>query len=93
MCVVMVGGGGMYALPMADLATRVPPTMVAAGGGLCAAAQSIAHIVANPLIGASVDRTGSYAIAALALSLWVVPGTLGWLLFRPPPVYRESETS
>jgi ACS family hexuronate transporter-like MFS transporter len=93
MCVVMVGGGGMYALPMADLATRVPPTMVAAGGGLCAAAQSVAHIVANPLIGASVDRTGSYAVAALALSAWVVPGALAWLFFRPPPVYAETETS
>ena len=93
MCVTMLGGGGLYALPMADLAARVPPTMVAAGGGICAAAQSIAHIVANPFIGRSVDRTGSYAVAAVVLAAWVVPGCLGWLLWKPPPPYRETATS
>jgi ACS family hexuronate transporter-like MFS transporter len=89
MCVVMVGGGGLYGMTMADLAVRVPPTAVATAGGLCAAAQSIAHIVANPLIGRSVERTGSYALAALALAAWVIPGTLGWLLWKPPPPWRD----
>ena len=93
MCVAMVGGGGLYALPMTDVAARVRPTAVASAGGLLAASQSIAHIVANPLIGRSVERTGSYATAAVALSLWVIPGCLVWLLWRPPPVYVETETS
>ena len=51
MCATMIGGGGLYALPMTDLAARVPKAAVATGGGLCAAAQSIAPIVANPLVG------------------------------------------
>jgi len=90
MCVTMAGGGGLYALPMSDLAARVSPRVVATAGGLCAAAQSVAHIVANPLIGRSVERTGSYAFIALALTAWVIPGCVGWLLWRPPPVYREA---
>lgn len=90
MCVTMAGGGGLYALPMADVAARVPPGAVAAAGGLCAAAQSIAHIVCNPLIGRSVEQTGSYAFIAIALSLWVIPGSIGWLWWRPPPVWREA---
>jgi ACS family hexuronate transporter-like MFS transporter len=93
MCLTMVGGGGLYALPMADLAARVSPRQVATAGGLCAAAQSIAHIVANPLIGRSVERTGSYGFIALALTAWVIPGCVGWLLWKPPPVYRETDAA
>ena len=91
MCVIMIGGGGLYALPMADMAARVPPSIVAAAGGMCAAAQSVAHIIANPLIGRSVERTGTYAVAALALTAWVIPGCVGWLLWRPHPVHREAD--
>jgi hypothetical protein len=91
MCVTMIGGGGLYALPMIDLAARVPKAAVATGGGICAAAQSIAHIVANPLIGRSVERTQSYALIALALTAWVVPGCLGWLAWRPPPARRDGD--
>jgi ACS family hexuronate transporter-like MFS transporter len=93
MCVTMIGGGGLYALPMADVAARVPPGVVATAGGILAAAQSIAHIVANPLIGRSVEATGSYALITLALTLWVVPGCAGWLLWKAPPAWRETETS
>jgi MFS transporter, ACS family, hexuronate transporter len=92
MCATMIGGGGLYALPMIDLAARVPRSAVATGGGICAAAQSIAHIVANPLIGRSVERTHSYALIALALTAWVVPGCLGWLAWRPPPARRDETT-
>lgn len=91
MCLAMIGGGGLYALPMADLSARVPPSIVATAGGICAAAQSIAHIVANPMIGRTVERTSSYALITLALTLWVIPGCVGWLLWKPPPVYREAE--
>src|SRR4029077_15392917 len=64
-CVTRGGGGGLYALPMADMAARVPPGVVAAAGGMCAAAQSIAHIVANPLVGRPGERTGRYATGRL----------------------------
>ncbi|MFT3768169.1 MAG: MFS transporter [Minicystis sp.] len=92
-CVTMIGGGGLYALPMSDVASRVPPTAVATAGGLCAAAQSVAHIVANPMIGRSVERHGSYAFIVLALTFWVIPGCVGWLLWKPPPVWRAPEAT
>lgn len=93
MCVAMIGGGGLYALPMSDTAARVPPMAVASAGGLLAATQSIAYIVANPYIGRSVERTGSYAFIVTALTLWIIPGCVGWLLWPAPPAYRETETS
>jgi ACS family hexuronate transporter-like MFS transporter len=85
MCATMVGGGGLYALPMIDLAARLPRSAVATGGGILAAAQSIAHIVANPLVGRSVEQRESYAFIAFALVAWVVPGCVGWLAWEPPP--------
>jgi predicted MFS family arabinose efflux permease len=93
LCATMVGCGGLYALPMADMAARVPPGVLSSGGGLLAATQSVAQIVTNYLMGPSVKQTGSYTLALVALSLWIVPGCLGWLAWRPPPPYRETETS
>jgi ACS family hexuronate transporter-like MFS transporter len=85
MCVTMAGGGGMYALPMADLAVRVPPTMVSAAGGMCAASQSVAQIAANLTIGRVVGATGSYTWVFVAFAIWVIPGSLAWLAWRVPP--------
>jgi predicted MFS family arabinose efflux permease len=85
MCVTMMGGGGMYALPMADLAVRVPPGMVSAAGGMCAAAQSIAQIASNLTIGRVVGATGSYLWIFVGFAIWVVPGSLLWLAWRLPP--------
>ncbi len=90
MCVAMVGGGGMYALATTDMAVRVPPGMISAAGGMCAAAQSVAQIVSNFAIGASVMRTGSYSFILIALAVWVVPGTVSWLAWRPPPPHAED---
>jgi ACS family hexuronate transporter-like MFS transporter len=90
-CMVTLGGGGLYALPMADMSARVPPSVVSSGGGLLAAAQSIAQIAANPAIGAAVKRSGSYTQALVALSLWVAPLCLGWLVWRAPPAHREGD--
>jgi ACS family hexuronate transporter-like MFS transporter len=89
-CVTMIGGGGMYALNMADVAARVPPGLVSVAGGMCAAAQSVAQIAANFAIGASVMWTGSYTFILVALAAWVVPGTIAWVVIRPPPAYREE---
>jgi len=91
MCVAMFGGGGAYALVTADMAARIPPGMIAAAGGMCAAAQSVAQIAANLAIGPSVMRTGSYTVSLIALAAWVIPGSLVWLVWRPPPVYQEGQ--
>jgi MFS family permease len=75
----LVGGGALYALLTADMLARVPAHLVSTAGGLTAAAQSLAYIVANIAIGAIVQRTHSYASVAITLSLLALPGTLFWL--------------
>jgi hypothetical protein len=45
-----------------------------------AAAQSLALIVAFPLIGAVVDREGGYTTVAFGLAAWCVPGLAYWLV-------------
>ena len=81
--VALAGGGGVYALATADMLRRVAPTHVAAAGGLTAAAQSLALIVAFPLIGAAVQASQSYAGVAITLAGWAVPGTVVWLVLDP----------
>jgi hypothetical protein len=81
----MAGGGIVYTLTIADLLARVPANAVSFAGGTVASAQSLAMIVANPLIGASVDSTASYDVAIYSLAAWVLPGCLVWLLLRPRP--------
>jgi ACS family hexuronate transporter-like MFS transporter len=83
--VAISGGGILYALTTADLLARMPPQSVSFAGGVLAASQSLAQIIANPLIGASFDHYGNYEVAAVTLSLWVVPGGIAWMLIRPRP--------
>ncbi|MEP7126290.1 MAG: MFS transporter [Byssovorax sp.] len=80
--VALSGGGGLFALATTEMMARVPSRQVSAAGGLTAAAQSLAYIVAGPLIGRSIQATGSYTTAFLALTAWVLPGCLGWLLWQ-----------
>lgn len=89
----MAGGGGLYGLVTADMLRRVPPGSVSTAGGLLAAAQSLALILANPLIGRAVEKIGSYEPVILVLAALHLPGAAIWLLWRPPPVVRaESES-
>jgi hypothetical protein len=83
--VALAGGGGLFALLTSDMLARVPPSAVSLAGGCTAAAQSLAYIVANPLIGRTVQRTGSYSTVLTALAIWTIPGCLAWLLWKPPP--------
>ncbi len=89
--VAMAGGGALYALATADVLARVPPEAVSTAGGLCVAAQSLANIVANPLIGASVERLHSYAWIVVALAVWNLPGAVVWLVVEPPQPHGFSE--
>jgi hypothetical protein len=43
------------------------------------AAQSLALIVASPLVGISVKASSSYAPIAIWLGLWTIPGALLWI--------------
>jgi MFS transporter, ACS family, hexuronate transporter len=89
----MAGGGGIYSLVTADMLRRVPPGAVSTAGGLLAAAQSLALIIANPVIGRSVEASGSYTPILVALSLLHLPGAAVWLLWKPPPVHRAEAES
>jgi ACS family hexuronate transporter-like MFS transporter len=80
--VSLTGGGGLFALATTEMMARVPSRQVSAAGGLTAAAQSLAYIVAGPLIGRSIQSSGSYTSAFLVLTAWVLPGCGLWLLWH-----------
>jgi ACS family hexuronate transporter-like MFS transporter len=82
--VAMAGGGGMYVLATADMVARTAPGRVSQAGGYTAAAQSLAHIVAGPLIGLSVERTHSFDTALVVLGMVGLPGALVWMTWRMP---------
>ncbi|MBI5514515.1 MAG: MFS transporter [Deltaproteobacteria bacterium] len=88
--VAMVGGGGLFSLLTHDALRRVPEGSVSATGGLFAASQSLAYVVANPLIGFGSQRLGSFTLVCVALGLWVLPGCLAWLYLRAPPAREEA---
>lgn len=76
----MAGGGGLFAILTADMITRVGPGLAASAGGITAAAQSLAYIAANPLIGRGVERWHSYDPVLVLLAAWMILGALIWLL-------------
>ncbi len=78
-CVSMAGGGGVFALLTADMLARVDRSRISSAGGLCAAAQSLAYILANLLIGAVLGAGQSYAAVLVTLGLAVLPGAIAWL--------------
>ena len=49
---------------------------------MLAGAQSLALIVASPLIGASIERTHDYVVVTLALGVWPIPAAIAWLVWR-----------
>lgn len=77
--VATLGGGALYSLLTGEMMARLPMRRVAAAGGVCASAQSIAHIVAAPLVGRSIDATHGYTTAMVALGVLVIPGALAWI--------------
>jgi ACS family hexuronate transporter-like MFS transporter len=80
--VAMAGGSGLFAILTADMIGRVGPGLAASAGGVTAAAQSLAYIVANPLIGRSADALGGYDAVAICNAVWMLPGAAIWLATR-----------
>lgn len=78
--IACAGGGATFTLITADMLGRMPARSVSAAGGILAASQSIAFIVANPLIGAAVDRYHDYNRVALFATAWMIPGAAFWWL-------------
>jgi predicted MFS family arabinose efflux permease len=79
--VAACGSGGIYALVTADMLARVPVERTSAAGGMTAAAQSLAHIVASPLVGWTIDRTHGYNAVLITLGMAVIPTTLIFLMW------------
>jgi ACS family hexuronate transporter-like MFS transporter len=82
------GGGAMYTLSTADMLAKLAPGIVSFAGGTLAGAQSLALIIANPLIGYAVDHLDNYDAVTLTLALCAVPGSLIWIAWRPRPSER-----
>jgi predicted MFS family arabinose efflux permease len=80
----MSGSGICYTLATADLLQRMPAGSVSFSAGMMAAAQSLALVIINPLIGAAVDHFGNFDVATIAVGLWVLPGCIVWLVWRLP---------
>lgn len=79
----IAGGGAMFAMLTEDMLARVAPSRVSTASGITAASQSIAYVIANPLIGLARERTTD-AKLTLVIGLLVIPGALVWLLTNPP---------
>jgi ACS family hexuronate transporter-like MFS transporter len=84
MGIAMAGGSALYTLVTADLLGRMPGGSVSLAGGIMAGAQSLALIIYNPIIGRVIDHVGNYDAVGVGLAVWVIPGSLIWLLWRPP---------
>ncbi len=78
------GGGGIYVLVTNDMLSRVSFHRTSTAGGMTAAAQSLAHVVAGPIVGAVIDKTHdghSYGVVLVWLGAVVVPTSLAFLLW------------
>jgi ACS family hexuronate transporter-like MFS transporter len=80
--IAVAGGGAVFALLTAEVLARVRPELVSIAPGVTAATQSLAYVIANPLIGWGVERTGGYALDCVVVALWIVPGALLWIVWR-----------
>jgi ACS family hexuronate transporter-like MFS transporter len=78
-----LGSGALRTLVTADLLAHIPSDAIALAGGTLACAQSIAYIAASPLIGYAHDHHVAYPTIALAIALWLVPGSIAWIAWRP----------
>jgi ACS family hexuronate transporter-like MFS transporter len=85
----MAGGGALYALAAGDLFKRIGLRRAGAAGGMAAAAQSLAHIIAAPIVGLVLDRTHTYHDVLLVLGAMAVPGALAFVLW-PLPAARTA---
>lgn len=83
--VCSVGRGGYTAIVNADTLARLPNEWIATGAALIASAQSAIILAINPLIGVSVDETGSYAPSLLAIAAFTVLPYAAWALWRAAP--------
>lgn len=84
------GRGGVFAIANADMLPRLPSPAVGAASGVITAILALAAFGTNPTIGHLVGPWG-YRGIAIAIGAFVVPGSVAWLLWRPPPPASHPE--
>lgn len=77
------GSGGIYVLATADMLARVPEDRTSSAAGLSASSQSLAQIVASPLIGFVIDRTGGYGSVFVFVGSVAMPAALAFVFWQP----------
>jgi MFS transporter, ACS family, hexuronate transporter len=80
--VALAGAGGLYTLITANLLANVARDRVSFAGGVMAGAQSLMLIILHPLIGWWVNTHHDYTMVSISVGLWVLPGSLAWMLWR-----------
>jgi MFS transporter, ACS family, hexuronate transporter len=74
----MAGGAGMVTLLMTEMLRQLPPELVSRAAGFTGAAQSLAYVVASPIIGRVVASRG-YLPVLVGLGAWVLACAAYWL--------------
>lgn len=85
----MAGGGGVFAMISADYLGRVHPSLVSTASGMGAAAQSLTYIIFAPILGKLIEQSDGYVVPYLVLGVWMIPGVVAWLVWKPPPYHEE----
>ena len=75
------GGAVVYVVITADMIARVPLSRTSSASGMTAAAQSLSHIVASPLVGYVIEKTHGFDAAMIGVGLFVVPTTLAFMFW------------
>lgn len=80
----VAGCGGVINFAASDLTFHVPPGQIATAAGAFITVQSIVFIIANPIVGELVTRTGGYTAPFLSLSACTAIGAIAWLALARP---------
>jgi len=86
----LAGVGALFSVVTGDMIARVDPARVSRVTGLAAAAQSLAHIVAGPVVGRAVDRAHGYAGVLPVLGLLAIPGAILWITWPDVEPRRDA---
>jgi hypothetical protein len=81
----MFGGGGLFTVLTADMMSRVPQNQVSLVAGLISASQGVIYLISHPLIGNLTNGGVTFPTVLFTIVLWMVPGCIAWLLWKPPP--------
>ena len=83
------GIGGAFAVSTAGALVAVERSAISRAGAAVATANSLGFVLWNPVIGWSIDRSGSYAPAMIGCALAIAAGAAGWVVVGAGRERRE----